>query len=558
MPTRRSFPLLVIAAAVSLCVTLVLISETTVAVADSNDDNNDDNNARIKHESSSASVPFSAPGPDTKIEYPIRVLGNHRYFKLPDDKRCRWLESGPDVWAANNTKKAEGYTTETKAKAKANANENENATTLDAMFRRIVHMYQQDENHKDKLTVVSSPDDVPPKIVSDYGKPEDRDNFSGDENIDDDDDDDDDDDAYIDHDDDDNYYKFYSGDGGPWVLLIDDFLSDKETNQLIKLGEREGYEKSTIVTFGDDDDTFDDDDDDYDDDIDDDIDDDNDNDIDDDNDNDNATNDKTEVDSKQHQKRTDNGNKNSLGTTETEATQQNAATETIETLSTPKYGRNSKTAWCQSPSCESDELYKGVIDRIRELVQIDSEHSETLQLLHYDVGQYYAEHHDYYSIANPDEWNQDGGRILTVFLYLNDVEGGGETIFPRLNLTVTPQKGRAIVWPSVLDSNPRTIDRRTRHAALSVTKGVKYGANLWFHLKPLKRKWFNYECDELIAGVNAPKPGKEYGDVIWYDDDDDDDDDDDEYFDGEDGELEYQDDLDDNDDRFVHDTKEEF
>jgi len=46
--------------------------------------------------------------------------------------------------------------------------------------------------------------------------------------------------------------------------------------------------------------------------------------------------------------------------------------------------------------------------------------------------------------------------------------------------------------------------------------------------------------------------------VTYYDDDDDDDDDDDEYFDGEDGELEYQDDLDDNDDRFVHDTKEEF
>lgn len=35
-----------------------------------------------------------------------------------------------------------------------------------------------------------------------------------------------------------------------------------------------------------------------------------------------------------------------------------------------------------------------------------------------------------------------GPRILTFFLYLSDVEEGGETGFPKMNLQVTPKKGR--------------------------------------------------------------------------------------------------------------------
>ncbi|RYH18250.1 2OG-Fe(II) oxygenase [archaeon] len=75
-----------------------------------------------------------------------------------------------------------------------------------------------------------------------------------------------------------------------------------------------------------------------------------------------------------------------------------------------------------------------------------------------------------------------GPRILTFFLYLSDVEEGGETSFPNLNIKVKPARGKAILWPSVTNTNLLVQDSRTNHAALPVVKGVKYAANSWIHL----------------------------------------------------------------------------
>ena len=75
-----------------------------------------------------------------------------------------------------------------------------------------------------------------------------------------------------------------------------------------------------------------------------------------------------------------------------------------------------------------------------------------------------------------------GPRLLTMFLYLSDVEGGGETTFNQLNITVTPKRGRALLWPSVKDESLTTADHRTMHEARPVTAGLKYAANAWLHL----------------------------------------------------------------------------
>lgn len=77
---------------------------------------------------------------------------------------------------------------------------------------------------------------------------------------------------------------------------------------------------------------------------------------------------------------------------------------------------------------------------------------------------------------------QCGPRILTFFLYLSDVDAGGGTNFPNLDLTIMPKRGRALLWPSVLDSNPMIKDGRLMHQALPVEEGVKYAANGWIHL----------------------------------------------------------------------------
>lgn len=93
------------------------------------------------------------------------------------------------------------------------------------------------------------------------------------------------------------------------------------------------------------------------------------------------------------------------------------------------------------------------------------------------------EHHDWidFQLNRPE-----GVRILTVFFYLNTVEAGGGTRFTKLNITVPPKRGSALIWPSTLDEDPDARDPRTHHQALPVERGIKYGANAWIHQRDYK------------------------------------------------------------------------
>ena len=106
------------------------------------------------------------------------------------------------------------------------------------------------------------------------------------------------------------------------------------------------------------------------------------------------------------------------------------------------------------------------------------DYQESLQLLRYNNGQYYNRHHDY---IEHHEHRAQGPRILTFFLYLSDVEEGGGTNFPVLNITVQPKRGKALLWPSTFNDAPMKKDARTDHAAMPVIKGQKYAANAWIH-----------------------------------------------------------------------------
>jgi len=145
--------------------------------------------------------------------------------------------------------------------------------------------------------------------------------------------------------------------------------------------------------------------------------------------------------------------------------------------------RTSLNAWCND-TCAEDPLVKSVLDRIADVTGVPRENSEDLQLLEYSVGQYYVQHHDYIEYQKE---RQCGVRILTFFLYLNDVEAGGGTAFPDLDITVMPKKGKALLWPSVLNQRPSDKDPRTDHEALPVERGVKYGANAWLHMRDFRK-----------------------------------------------------------------------
>ena len=178
--------------------------------------------------------------------------------------------------------------------------------------------------------------------------------------------------------------------------------------------------------------------------------------------------------------------------------------------------RTSSNSWCRH-KCESLPGVRRVSDRIEEVTGIPQGNYESFQILKvremvndckalgvhtlivvaqrfinlhvlrintwswaqlkYQAGEFYRRHHD----SSGKNKNVSGHRILTFFLYLNDVEEGGETAFTDLGIAVKPKKGRALIWPSVLNDDPESSDYRTYHEARAVIKGTKYAANHWIH-----------------------------------------------------------------------------
>lgn len=157
----------------------------------------------------------------------------------------------------------------------------------------------------------------------------------------------------------------------------------------------------------------------------------------------------------------------------------------------PDQIRTSHNAWCQHRSCYEHPVHEAVIQRMMGMVGLPPNNAEHMQLLRYGPNEYYRLHHDWI----PEQLDAAcGPRVFTFFLYLSDVEEGGGTYFPHLNVTVRPKKGTAVLWPHGLDTNPRIKDRRTHHEAQPVLKGVKYAANYWIHGRDFKRAMAS-RCD---------------------------------------------------------------
>lgn len=118
----------------------------------------------------------------------------------------------------------------------------------------------------------------------------------------------------------------------------------------------------------------------------------------------------------------------------------------------------------------------------RDDMHSDQTIAETLQLVHYDVGQEYTAHHDF-GFSDPDDELQ-GQRFATLLLYLNEGMIGGSTSFPRWanaetfeELRVFPEVGKAILFYSQLpDGN---MDDLSHHQANKLHKGEKWLINLW-------------------------------------------------------------------------------
>ena len=121
-----------------------------------------------------------------------------------------------------------------------------------------------------------------------------------------------------------------------------------------------------------------------------------------------------------------------------------------------------------------NDILARVEKRVSAIMGIPIEHGEGLHILNYKPGQEYKEHLDYFA---PTSEAAKNNRISTLVLYLNDVEEGGTTFFPKLNLTVCPQKGMAVYFEYFY--NDPIINELTLHAGAPVVKGEKWIATQW-------------------------------------------------------------------------------
>jgi len=123
-----------------------------------------------------------------------------------------------------------------------------------------------------------------------------------------------------------------------------------------------------------------------------------------------------------------------------------------------------------------------IIDRISQMVGAPKSHAESLQVIYYGKTQQYKPHFDAYDLTTDvgKRCTENGGqRLLTALLYLNEVEGGGSTIFPKVNRIVTPKPGRAVVFHNCYE-NTNIRHPNSLHGGGPVEKGEKWACNLWY------------------------------------------------------------------------------
>lgn len=55
--------------------------------------------------------------------------------------------------------------------------------------------------------------------------------------------------------------------------------------------------------------------------------------------------------------------------------------------------------------------------------------------------------------------------------------------------SVSPQKGRAVFWPLVLDEDPSKKDERTKRQTLPIRSGSLCGVNVYIHQRNFQEPW---------------------------------------------------------------------
>ena len=179
--------------------------------------------------------------------------------------------------------------------------------------------------------------------------------------------------------------------------------------------------------------------------------------------------------------------------------------------------RTSTQAWL---SGHDSKVIADLDERTSNLTRVDASHNEEVQLLKYGEGQFYHAHLDWGDLTlyngQKDQWRRVhygwNDRLATLFWYLNDVEKGGETVFPKqgnpvcpvnhrgtragckgdrtpspkrcdVGLRVSPKGGSVILWYNYHPDG--TGDQNSLHGGCPPAAGLdKWSGNKWINTKP--------------------------------------------------------------------------
>jgi len=196
--------------------------------------------------------------------------------------------------------------------------------------------------------------------------------------------------------------------------------------------------------------------------------------------------------------------------------------------------RSNEQIWLSQSEERDTPIVRHIIKRMHRMARVPDDEAEAIQVGHYDVGQKYEVHMD----TSPET---DVARPRTMIVYLSNVEGGGETIFPVTEenknacrgwhdaaeegkeqifglrnccdplapggggdgmVRVTPKRGRAVLFFNHgINGKP---DFKAEHAACPVTAGEKWIMQRWFRFRPHQR--LVHPPDRRFDGLPGESP----------------------------------------------------
>ena len=158
-----------------------------------------------------------------------------------------------------------------------------------------------------------------------------------------------------------------------------------------------------------------------------------------------------------------------------------------QTTRKEKISETRTNTWAMFNVLEADLVSVLVQVRMSVHAGVPFRYLEPLSVLHYAVGEEISEHFDFVDPLQTPSYEQElaenGQRVVTFLVYLNDDYAGGKTEMPEVGISHKGRKGEGLFF---VNAHPNgDPDRRTLHAGRPPTQGEKWVVSQFMRSRPL-------------------------------------------------------------------------